>query len=287
MSPEHKQRIVKALQANDEVVAMTGDGVNDAPALRNADIGVAMGIAGTQVAKDSADLVLLDDNFSTIVTAVRQGRRIYDNLRKYLRAALTANVSEVSCVMFAFLLLGDNPLVPLTAVMILWINLFNDALPSLCLGWEKQEQDIMRRKPRKRNESFFAGGLGARILVRGLVHGGIVYALFAFALSLGASTAYAQTLAFITLMFILSIHLLDSRSFTSIFRINPFSNRLLLAVMLATTSVTLLIIYSPLGAVLFNTVPVSGKHLLMSLMIAALPTFVMSGIKELFSVKWL
>ena len=287
VSPEHKQRIVKALQANDEVVAMTGDGVNDAPALRNADIGVAMGIAGTQVAKDSADLVLLDDNFSTIVTAVRQGRRIYDNLRKYLRAALTANVSEVSCVMFAFLLLGDNPLVPLTAVMILWINLFNDALPSLCLGWEKQEQDIMRRKPRKRNESFFAGGLGARILVRGLVHGGIVYALFAFALSLGASTAYAQTLAFITLMFILSIHLLDSRSFTSIFRINPFSNRLLLAVMLATTSVTLLIIYSPLGAVLFNTVPVSGKHLLMSLMIAALPTFVMSGIKELFSVKWL
>ncbi|WP_370979352.1 cation-translocating P-type ATPase [Agaribacterium sp. ZY112] len=287
VSPEHKQRIVKALQANNEVVAMTGDGVNDAPALRNADIGVAMGIAGTQVAKDSADLVLLDDNFSTIVSAVRQGRRIYDNLRKYLRAALTANVSEVSCVLFAFLLMGDNPLVPLTTIMILWINLFNDALPSLCLGWEKQEDDIMSRKPRKRNESFFADGLAARILVRGLTHGAIVYALFDLALSRGASTAYAQTLAFITLMFILSIHLLDARSFKSIFRLNPFKNKLLFSVMLATTGTTLAVIYSPLGGILFGTVALSAKHLLMSLMIAALPTLVLSSLKELFNIKFL
>ncbi|WP_096086137.1 cation-translocating P-type ATPase [Agaribacterium haliotis] len=287
VSPEHKQRIVKALQANEEVVAMTGDGVNDAPALRNADIGVAMGIAGTQVAKDSADLVLLDDNFSTIVNSVRLGRRIYDNLRKYLRAALTANVSEVSCVLFAFLLMGDDPLIPLTAIMILWINLFNDALPSLCLGWEKDEDDIMRRKPRKRNESFFADGLGARIIIRGLVHGWIVYSLFDLALSRGASVAYAQTLAFVTLMFILSIHLFDARSFKSLFRLNPFGNKLILPVILLTTGTTLAVIYSPLGAFLFGTVPLSFKHLLMALMIAALPTFVMSGLKELFSIKWL
>jgi ATPase, P-type (transporting), HAD superfamily, subfamily IC len=287
VSPEHKQRIVKALQANDEVVAMTGDGVNDAPALRNADIGIAMGIAGTQVAKDSADLVLLDDNFSTIVLAVKEGRRIYDNIRKYLRAGLTANVSEVSCVLFAFLLMANEPLVPLTALMILWINMLADAMPSLCLGWEKQEADLMTRKPRKRNESFFAEGLGARILVRGLIHGYIIYALFQFVLSRGGSVEYAQTIAFVSLIFIQNFHLLDARSFKSIYRLNPFENKLLIAVLVAATGSSLALIYSPLGGMILGTVAISAKHLLMTAAIAALPTFVLSGIKELFGVKWL
>ncbi|SMF22789.1 Ca2+-transporting ATPase [Alteromonadaceae bacterium Bs31] len=287
VSPEHKQRIVKALQATNEVVAMTGDGVNDAPALRNADIGVAMGIAGTQVAKDSADLVLLDDNFSTIVSAVREGRRIYDNIRKYLRAGLTANVSEVSCVLFAFLLMANDPLVPLTALMILWINLLADAMPSLCLGWEKQEADLMSRKPRKRDESFFADGLGARILVRGLIHGYIIYALFDLVLSRGGSYAYAQTIAFLSLIFIQNFHLLDARSFKSIYRLNPFENKLLITVLFAATGVSIALIYSPLGNLILGTVPVSGKHLLMTIAIAAMPTFILSGIKELFGFKWL
>ncbi|WP_185235222.1 cation-translocating P-type ATPase [Teredinibacter franksiae] len=287
VSPEHKQRIVKALQANDEVVAMTGDGVNDAPALRNADIGIAMGIAGTQVAKDSADLVLLDDNFSTIVLAVKEGRRIYDNIRKYLRAGLTANVSEVSCVLFAFLLMANEPLVPLTALMILWINMLADAMPSLCLGWEKQEADLMTRKPRKRNESFFAEGLGARILVRGLIHGYIIYALFQFVLSRGGSVEYAQTIAFVSLIFIQNFHLLDARSFKSIYRLNPFENKLLITVLVAATGSSLALIYSPLGGMILGTVAISAKHLLMTAAIAALPTFVLSGIKELFGVKWL
>ncbi len=287
VSPEHKQRIVKALQANNEVVAMTGDGVNDAPALRNADIGVAMGIAGTQVAKDSADLVLLDDNFSTIVSAVKEGRRIYDNLRKYIRAALTANVSEVSCVMFAFLLMANDPLVPLTALMILWVNMLADAMPSLCLGWEKQEADLMTRKPRKRDESFFADGLGARILVRGLIHGYIIYAMFSLVLSRGGEYAYAQTVAFLTLIFIQSFHLLDARSFKSIYRLNPFENKLLIAVLVAAISTSLAFIYSPLGNLILGTVPVTGKHLLMIIGIAAMPTFILSGLKELFGFKWL
>lgn len=287
VSPEHKQRIVKALQSNNEVVAMTGDGVNDAPALRNADIGVAMGIAGTQVAKDSADLVLLDDNFSTIVSAVREGRRIYDNLRKYLRAGLTANVSEVSCVLFAFLLMANDPLVPLTALMILWINMLADALPSLCLGWEKAEADLMTRTPRKRDESFFSDGLGARILVRGLTHGWIIYAMFHLVLSRGYELAYAQTVAFVTLIFIQNFHLLDARSFKSIYRLNPFENTLLIAVLVVASGASLALVFSPVGSFLLGTVPISIKHLLMTVAIAALPTFVLSGIKELFGVKWL
>jgi P-type Ca2+ transporter type 2C len=287
VSPEHKQRIVKALQANNEVVAMTGDGVNDAPALRNADIGVAMGIAGTQVAKDSADLVLLDDNFSTIVTAVREGRRIYDNIRKYLREALTANVAEVSAVLFAFLLMGDDPIVPLTALMILWINLIGDAFPSLCLAWEKGEPDLMTRKPRMRNESFFADGLGARIIIRGLVHGWVIYAMFHFFLDGGYSVAYAQTMAYLVLIFAQNFHLLDARSFTSIYHRNPFENRLLIAVMVATTAVSVLLLYLPFGQVLLGAEAVQWKHLLMAITIGALPTFVLSGIKEVFNIRWL
>ncbi|MGI9330806.1 MAG: cation-translocating P-type ATPase, partial [Gammaproteobacteria bacterium] len=168
VTPEHKLRIVKAFQANGEVVAMTGDGVNDAPALRSADIGVAMGIAGTSVAKDSAALILMDDNFSTIVSAVKEGRRIYDNILKFIRQALTANVAEVSAILFAFLAMGDDPLLPVTALMILWINLVSDGIPALALGVEPAESDLMDRQPRNRNESFFARQLGARIVLRGL-----------------------------------------------------------------------------------------------------------------------
>jgi len=171
VTPEHKLRIVNAMQANGEVAAMTGDGVNDAPALRSADIGVAMGITGTSVAKDSAALVLLDDNFSTIVTAVREGRRIYDNLLKFIRQALTANVAEVSAILFAFLLMGADPVLTLAPLMILWVNLVSDGIPALSLGLEPAEPDIMRRAPRGRHENIFAGGLGQRIVLRGFALG--------------------------------------------------------------------------------------------------------------------
>ena len=171
VSPEHKLRIVKAFQENGHITAMTGDGVNDAPALRNADIGIAMGIAGTQVAKESSDLVLVDDNFSSIVSAVAHGRRIYDNIKKYLREALTANIAEVTAILCAFIIMNDNPIVPLTGIMILWINLFSDALPSLMLGWETDEPGLMKRKSRVLDESFFSDGLGAKIVIRGLANG--------------------------------------------------------------------------------------------------------------------
>jgi Ca2+-transporting ATPase len=287
VTPEHKLRIVNAMQANGEVAAMTGDGVNDAPALRTADIGVAMGIAGTSVAKDSASLVLLDDNFSTIVTAVREGRRIYDNLLKFIRQALTANVAEVSAILFAFLLMGADPLLTLTPLMILWINLVSDGVPALTLGLEPAEDDVMRREPRHRYESIFAGGLGQRIIIRGLALGGLSYWLFQQALDAGSSTAYAQTMAFATLIFAQLWHIFDSRSSTTIFRKNPLGNRMLLGAVAISAILSLLAIYTPAGNVVLGTEPLAARHLIEIVALAALPTLGLSALKEIFRSRFL
>jgi len=287
VSPEHKLRIVKALQANNQVVAMTGDGVNDAPALRSADIGVAMGIAGTAVAKDSASLILLDDNFSTIVAAVAEGRRIYDNIRKFIRQALTANVAEVSVILFAFLLMGDDPLLPITALMILWINLVSDGIPALALGIEPPEADIMARSPRSRDESFFVDNLGARIVIRGLALGWLSYFMFDFALDRGTTLAYAETLAFSTLIFSQLWHIFDARTFKTVYHRNPFTNKYLLLAVGLSALLSIAVIYLPFGNTVFGTEPLQPRHLLMVISIAALPTFVLSGLKATFGIKFL
>ncbi|MEL7448687.1 MAG: cation-translocating P-type ATPase [Pseudomonadota bacterium] len=287
VTPEHKLRIVKAMQANGEVAVMTGDGVNDAPALRAADIGVAMGISGTSVAKDSASLVLLDDNFSTIVAAVREGRRIYDNLLKFIRQALTANVAEVSAILFAFLLMGADPLLTLTPLMILWINLVSDGVPALTLGLEPAEDDLMRRQPRQREESIFTGGLGQRIILRGLALGGLAYWLFQQALNAGASVAYAQTMAFATLIFAQLWHIFDSRSSTTIFHKNPFGNRMLLGAVAFSATLSLLAIYTAPGNFVLGTEPLALRHLAEIIAIASLPTLALSALKEIFRLKFL
>ncbi len=287
VTPEHKLRIVTAMQANGEVAAMTGDGVNDAPALRSADIGVAMGITGTSVAKDSAALVLLDDNFSTIVTAVREGRRIYDNLLKFIRQALTANVAEVSAILFAFLLMGADPLLTLTPLMILWINLISDGIPALSLGLEPAESDIMRRAPRSRQEDIFADGLGQRIIIRGLALGGLTYWLFKETLDAGGSLQYAQTIAFATLIFAQLWHIFDARSSTTLFRKHPFGNRMLLAAVGFSAFLSLLAIYTPPGNFVLSTEPLELRHLIEVIALASLPTLGLSMLKEAFRFRFL
>jgi P-type Ca2+ transporter type 2C len=168
VSPEHKLRLVKSLQSMDQVAAMTGDGVNDAPALKQADIGVAMGITGTEVSKGAADMVLTDDNFASIVAAVEEGRTIYDNIRKFVRYLLSSNVGEI-LVMFVAILVGMK--IPLLAIQILWVNLVTDGLPAIALGFEKGEEGVMKRKPRPKNESIFAHGLGRQIIFLAVVLG--------------------------------------------------------------------------------------------------------------------
>ncbi|AHF00640.1 ATPase [Thiomicrospira aerophila AL3] len=287
VTPEHKLRIVQALQANQEVVAMTGDGVNDAPALRSADIGVAMGIAGTGVAKESADLILLDDNFATIVMAVREGRRIYDNIRKFIRQGLTANVSEVSALLFAFAFITNEPLLTLAPLMILWVNLISDGLPALALGIDQAEKNVMSRPPRSSQESLFAQHLGTKIIVRGLVLGAITFGVFQWAILQGYAESYAQTLAFMTLIFGQLVHIFDARSFGTLYDRNPFNNPALVLMVLASASLSILMVYWSWGQLVLGTSALTIEHLLIVMFIAALPTLILSGANKLFRWHWL
>jgi magnesium-transporting ATPase (P-type) len=175
VSPEHKLRVVEALQSHDQIVAMTGDGVNDAPALKQADIGVAMGITGTDVSKGAADMVLTDDNFASIVAAVEEGRTIYDNIRKFIRYLLSTNSGEI-VTMFVGLMVGFKA--PLLAIQILWINLVTDGLPAIALGFEAAEEGVMKREPRSPKENIFAKGVGVHIIWVGLFLGIITLAGF-------------------------------------------------------------------------------------------------------------
>ncbi|WP_138468848.1 cation-translocating P-type ATPase [Poseidonocella sp. HB161398] len=287
VTPEHKLRIVRALQQTGEVASMTGDGVNDAPALRTADIGVAMGITGTSVAKDSSALILLDDNFSTIVGAVREGRRIYDNLLKFVRQALTANVAEVSVILLAFLLMGEHPVMPITPLMILWVNLVSDGMPALTLGFEAEEENVMARPPRPRDHSMFGEGMKERILIRGLAIGATSFWVFSTSLGAGAAEAYAQTLAFVTLISGQIWHIFDARTTSTLFRRSPFGNRQLLMAVAGSVLLSLGAIYTGFGHLVLGTAPVDLPHLLGAAAVAALPVFALSGIKELFGLKWL
>jgi Ca2+-transporting ATPase len=257
VSPEQKLKIVSALQAGGEVVAMTGDGVNDAPALRRADIGIAMGITGTDVAREAGSMVLLDDNFATVVRAVREGRRIYDNLRRFIRYVLTTNSGEIWTIFLApFIGLP----VPLLAIQILWINLVTDGLPGLALAAEPAEREVMHRPPRPPQESLFAQGLGAHALLVGL---------FMAALALGAQAWYLahdaaqwQTMVFTMLCFMQLGHVLAIRSeWTSLFSQGLTSNRQLLVAVLFTVLLQLAVIYLPAGNAWFGTVPLAVADL--------------------------
>ncbi|HEY5760493.1 MAG TPA: cation-translocating P-type ATPase [Steroidobacter sp.] len=266
VSPEQKLRIVTALQHRGEIVAMTGDGVNDAPALKRADIGVAMGITGTDVAREASGVVLLDDNFATIVRAVHEGRRIYDNLRRFIRYVLTTNSAEIWTIFLAPFLGMPVPLLP---IQILWINLISDGLPGLALAAEPAERDVMQRPPRPPGESLFAGGLGAHALGFGLFMAGLVLALQAFYLH--AAPAEWQTIVVTALCFTQLSHVMAIRSeHTSLFALGFASNPPLLGAVLLTIALQLAVIYVPALNELFDTTPLSMTQLSICVAAAAL-----------------
>jgi P-type Ca2+ transporter type 2C len=275
VSPEHKLKIVKALQRRGHIVAMTGDGVNDAPAIKAADIGVAMGQSGTDVAKEAAALVLLDDNFATIQAAIQEGRNIYENIRKFIRYLLASNVGEILVMLFAMLLALPLPLVP---IQILWVNLVTDGLPAMALGIDRAEENVMKRPPRHPKEGVFARGLGWKIISRGFVIGMVTLAAFMTAYERsGNDLVYAQTVAFATLVMAQLIHVFDCRCERSIFDRNPFENIYLFGAVIVSILLLLVVIYYPPLQGIFHTMPIALFDWLLIIGLAALPTFLFSG----------
>ncbi|MHC1784050.1 MAG: cation-translocating P-type ATPase [Anaerolineaceae bacterium] len=261
VSPEHKLKIVQALQRLGHIVAMTGDGVNDAPALKKADIGVAMGITGTDVSKEAADMVLLDDNFATIVAAVEEGRRIYDNIRKFIKYALTSNAGEIWVMLAAPFLGMPLPLLPL---QILWINLVTDGLPGLAMTVEAAEKDVMKRPPHNPKEGIFSRGLGRDILWIGLLMGAVSLGMGYWAYNTGHEGW--QTMIFTTVTLSQMGNALALRSDReSVFKLGLFSNKLLMGSIVLTTLLQMAVIYIPFLQEIFETKPLSAVDLLISL----------------------
>lgn len=249
VSPEQKLNIVKALQNKNHFVAVTGDGVNDAPALKRADIGVAMGITGSDVSKEAADIILLDDNFATIILAVREGRRIFDNIRKFVKYILTGNSGEIWTIFLAPLLGLPIPLIP---IQILWVNLISDGLPALAFAAEPAEENILKRPPRKNNESIFAGGIATHILWVGLLMGLVCLGTQAWAIH--SENSKWATMVFTVLSLSQMGHALAIRSdIKSLFTMGIFGNKQLIFAVLVTLGLQLAVIYMPFLQSVFRT----------------------------------
>jgi Ca2+-transporting ATPase len=278
VTPEQKVTIIQAFKRRGEIVAMTGDGVNDAPALRLADIGVAMGRGGTDVAREAADMVLLDDNFATIVSAVREGRIIFDNIRKFTRYMLSTNGGEIMTMFFAILFGLPLPLLP---IQILWVNLVTDGLPALALGLEPAEPDVMKRPPRPSDESLFAGGLGLHVLWVGLLMGLGTIGIFAWLLQ-SRDLAYGRTAAFFTLTMFQMFHVLAIRSERNyLWRIGFASNPKLMGAVLLTVGFQFVIIYQPLIQPVFHTATLAVGDLISCTVVALTVYLAVEGEKWL------
>jgi len=282
VSPENKIRIVKAWQRKGQVVSMTGDGVNDAPALKAADIGCAMGITGTDVAKGASDMTLTDDNFATIVEAVKEGRGIYANIKKVVGFLLGTNIGEVITVFLSMILWAKTPLL---SMQLLWINLVTDSLPAIALGMEAVESDVMDRKPKPKDEGIFAGGLGIRVVLQGMMFAALT--LIGFWIGWGgvdANLAQGQTMAFMILALSQVVQAFNMRSEHSIFKIGPFSNRTLNLAALASVSLVALVLFTPVG-IAFGLVMLPWHMYLIALGLIFVPLVVMEVCKLFGMIK--
>ena len=281
VSPENKIRIVKAWQRKGQVVSMTGDGVNDAPALKAADIGCAMGITGTDVAKGAADMTLTDDNFATIVDAVREGRGIYANIKKVVGFLLGTNIGEVLTVFFAMILWHKTPLL---SMQLLWINLVTDSLPAISLGMEAVEADVMDHKPKPKSEGIFAHGLGIQVVLQGCMFALLTLAAFVLGQRYGGSLEAGQTMAFMVLALTQIVQSFNMRSQRSLFAIGPFSNKKLNGAALLSLALVCLVLFTPVR-VAFGLVLLPGWLYLVGLGLILVPLPVMELAKAIGLVR--
>lgn len=289
VAPEDKVRIVKAWQAKGHVVAMTGDGVNDSPALKRADIGCAMGITGTDVAKEAADVVLVDDNFQTIVSAVHQGRGIYANIKKVVKYLLSSNIGEVLTIFLASLISLVVPSlnfgVPLLAIHLLWVNLITDSLPAFALGTEDPEDDIMNQKPRPKEESFFAHGMGSSIILEGIMVGLLTLAAYVIGHTINPLSYLGQTMAFVTLSSAQLFHSFNVKSDKTIFNKHLFQNKYLVGSFILGIALQMCIIYIAPLASIFKVIPLEPVQLLICLGLSASTILIVEIAKLILRLK--
>lgn len=281
VSPENKIRIVKAWQRRGQVVSMTGDGVNDAPALKAADIGCAMGITGTDVAKGAADMTLTDDNFATIVDAVREGRGIYANIKKVVGFLLGTNIGEVVTVFAAMLMWHKSPLL---SMQLLWINLVTDSLPAIALGMEPVEKDVMEQKPKPKEEGLFAHGFGVRIVLQGIMFGALALIAFRMGESTTGLTAGGQTMAFMVLSFSQIVQAYNMRSEHSLIQTGVFTNHKLNKAALISILLVSVVLFTPLRTV-FGLMTLSGSLYLKALCLILVPVLAMEFSKACGLIK--
>ena len=279
VSPEHKVRIVEAFQKTGAVVAMTGDGVNDAPALKKADIGIAMGKNGTDVAKNAADMILADDNFVTIVEAVKQGRNIFDNIKKAVHFLISTNIGEIVTI-FMGLLLGLKS--PLLAIQLLWINLVTDSLPAIAIGLESPDKNIMNQKPRNSRKSIFADGLWSKIILEGIMLGMLTLVAFSVGNNL-YGLEVGRTMAFVAMAMLELVHSFNVKSEESIFKVGILENKYLIGAFILGTLLQVVVVMVPAFASVFSLVSLTGTQWLYTLGISILPVIIIEAQKLLDS----
>ncbi len=279
VSPEHKVRIVEAFQKTGAVVAMTGDGVNDAPALKKADIGIAMGKNGTDVAKNAADMILADDNFVTIVEAVKQGRNIFDNIKKAVHFLISTNIGEIVTI-FMGLLLGLKS--PLLAIQLLWINLVTDSLPAIAIGLESPDKNIMNQKPRNSRKGIFADGLWSKIILEGIMLGMLTLVAFSVGNNL-YGLEVGRTMAFVAMAMLELVHSFNVKSEESIFKVGILENKYLIGAFILGTLLQVVVVMVPAFASVFSLVSLTGTQWLYTLGISTLPVIIIEAQKLLDS----